>query len=84
MLKIRFHELKCPGIEIIKQPSWGPIHNNLPRLVALIKVCCMCHVFRCPVYWCTCSINCLIGHLHLIVEELCNVAGHTFFSLIDE
>ncbi len=32
---IRFHELKCPGKEIIKGTTWGTRHNNLPRLVAL-------------------------------------------------
>ncbi len=29
------HELKIPGKEIIKAPTWGSIHNNLPPLVAL-------------------------------------------------
>ena len=27
---IRFHELKCPGKEIIKTTTRGPRHNNLP------------------------------------------------------
>ncbi len=36
-LIIRFHELKCPGKEIIKATTWGTRHNNLPRLVALSK-----------------------------------------------
>ena len=27
-LIIRFHELKCPGKEIIKATTWGPRHNN--------------------------------------------------------
>ncbi len=32
---IRFHELKSPGKEMIKATTWGRIHNNLSRLVAL-------------------------------------------------
>ena len=38
-LIIRFHQLKCPGKEIIKATTWGPRHNNLPRLVALNFPC---------------------------------------------
>ena len=34
---IRFHKLKCTGKEIIKVTAWGPRHNNVPRLVALIS-----------------------------------------------
>ena len=35
---IRFHQLRCPGNEIIKATTWGPRHNNLPRMVALIRM----------------------------------------------